>query len=470
MGAVWIALQAGCGGSSPPPAPPEAQTLPPDSPLARIHPDMGMREVTSILGEPYDTTEYTTGKQFIPFYNTWGGDQYRIAWRYRGIGRVIFTRHNAYVTDLRVLKVEYDPNEGGGPPPVAEGPPPAPPPPPPGDPPADAPEPSGDSYDDNDPSALTDFRSNLDPYGTWVDDPTYGTVWIPFAGPDFMPYETAGHWVHDDDWVWVSDYEWGSIPFHYGRWVPIEGRGWGWIPGREYRGAWVTWQVDDGYSYMGWAPAPPEFLWRGGAPVVFRAEFAPHYFYVPRADVFSPVVGTHIVRGDAAIAIRGRMHVLAPDRPGGRVAGPRPERFGYTADRIPHASGAEKAKLAHAQQLARPSTARAVGGHEPTRRGGAEPRAAAGEPRAGGRAPGAAGEPRGAAGEPAGSSVHTSEERPGGTKGTNEPAHVTNAGTAGQHAEPAGGPRPSGGAPPASHAPPPSHPAAPSHSGGNKKH
>src|SRR5262245_56205214 len=96
-----------------------------------------------------------------------------------------------------------------------------------------------DSYQDNDPSALTDFRAPLEPYGTWVDDSTYGTVWQPsrtVVGADFVPYSTAGHWVYDDDWVWVSDYEWGWAPFHYGRWVWIDGRGWIWIPGRVYRG------------------------------------------------------------------------------------------------------------------------------------------------------------------------------------------------------------------------------------------
>src|SRR5262249_10731580 len=82
---------------------------------------------------------------------------------------------------------------------------------------------SGD-YSDTDPSAVTDFQQPLSPYGVWVVDATYGTVWVPNAtvvGADFAPYQTAGHWALDDDgeWLWVSDYEWGYIPFHYGRWV-----------------------------------------------------------------------------------------------------------------------------------------------------------------------------------------------------------------------------------------------------------
>ena len=45
-------------------------------------------------------------------------------------------------------------------------------------------------YVDTDPSALGDFRQTLDPYGQWVEDGTYGTVWVPAAavvGPDFVP-------------------------------------------------------------------------------------------------------------------------------------------------------------------------------------------------------------------------------------------------------------------------------------------
>jgi hypothetical protein len=83
---------------------------------------------------------------------------------------------------------------------------------------------TGDDYADTDPSALTDFREPLAPYGQWVQDPTYGTIWVPDSaqvGADFAPYQTAGQWGMTDtgDWIWQSDYAWGYIPFHYGRWV-----------------------------------------------------------------------------------------------------------------------------------------------------------------------------------------------------------------------------------------------------------
>ena len=44
---------------------------------------------------------------------------------------------------------------------------------------AGAPADDSGGYADTDPSALSDFRSTLEPYGTWTDDPNYGSVWVP---------------------------------------------------------------------------------------------------------------------------------------------------------------------------------------------------------------------------------------------------------------------------------------------------
>ena len=227
----------------------------------------------------------------------------------------------------------------------------------------------GDEYDDDDPAALTDFRAALQPYGTWVDDPTYGTVWAPSAdavGPDFSPYVTAGHWAYDDDWVWVSDYEWGWGPFHYGRWVLIEGRGWVWIPGRVYRGAWVSWGIDDGYTYVGWAPLPPSFVWFGGVPVAFPVYVAPRWVYCPRGDVFAPGLRGRVVAGASAAPVAMRVRPYVPASPGVATAGPPPQKLGFQAAQIPHATGTA-AGVVRAQQFAHPSTAQSLGAHPPTR-------------------------------------------------------------------------------------------------------
>jgi hypothetical protein len=225
-----------------------------------------------------------------------------------------------------------------------------------------------DAYDDNDPSALTDFHQTLDSHGTWADDPTYGTVWVPSAGdvgPDFTPYATAGHWTYDNDYTWVSDYDWGWAPFHYGRWVLIDGRGWSWIPGREYRGSWVSWGVDDGYGYVGWYPMAPAFLWFGGVGMAYSFAIGPRWSYCGRGDVFSPVVGTRLVRGAAAAGIAGRVHAL-PSVNGMASHSPEPSKLGFSAAQIPHATGAASVGLAKAQQFSRASTATAAGAHPPS--------------------------------------------------------------------------------------------------------
>src|ERR1700726_3294310 len=66
-----------------------------------------------------------------------------------------------------------------------------PPQPPPQAPPPAEPEPEDVSYQS--------FYDQLSPYGQWIDDPHYGYVWLPDAGPDFKPYSTNGHWVYTNE-------------------------------------------------------------------------------------------------------------------------------------------------------------------------------------------------------------------------------------------------------------------------------
>ena len=72
---------------------------------------------------------------------------------------------------------------------------------------------------------------DLDDSGDWRDGGEYGHVWFPRVQADWAPYR-EGHWAWIDPWgyTWVDDSPWGYAPFHYGRWVSVEGR-WGWIPG-----------------------------------------------------------------------------------------------------------------------------------------------------------------------------------------------------------------------------------------------
>jgi hypothetical protein len=72
----------------------------------------------------------------------------------------------------------------------------------------------------------------LDQWGAWRVVPTYGAVWIPRAvAPGWAPY-SAGSWVWDPyyGWTWIDTAPWGWAPFHYGRWVVVDGF-WAWAPG-----------------------------------------------------------------------------------------------------------------------------------------------------------------------------------------------------------------------------------------------
>lgn len=110
-------------------------------------------------------------------------------------------------------------------------------------------------YDDN--VSLETFYEELAPYGVWINDPQYGRVWRPDVDQDeFRPYYSRGHWeMTRYGNTWVSDYDWGWAPFHYGRWYHHSRRGWLWIPGREWAPAWVSWR--SGGGHYGWAPLGP---------------------------------------------------------------------------------------------------------------------------------------------------------------------------------------------------------------------
>lgn len=268
-----------------------------------------------------------------------------------------------------------------------------------------------DEYADTDPSALTEFKPVLDGHGTWVDDPAYGTVWVPSAaevGTDFVPYSTAGRWTYDDStsWVWVSDYSWGWAPFHYGRWVNVSRHGWAWIPGRTYSGAWVTWRVGSpGYSYLGWSPAAPSWYWRNGYALGWHHPWTPYYSYCHYDHVYSPNVGTRVIRGPAAAPHEERTRTYVAAAPavsgGGRTAaapsvgpgrtsaaptvgndrvaaapavgaragalprvGPRPQEIGIRND-VVVAPPSDNSGLARAQILASPRTAVTQGAAPP---------------------------------------------------------------------------------------------------------
>ena len=110
------------------------------------------------------------------------------------------------------------------------------------------------------------FYDNIGDGGSWVEVADYGFCWQPsvaVSNRSWRPY-TDGYWAYTDvGWTWVSYEDFGWATYHYGRWVRLRGRGWIWVPGREWGPAWVSWRT--GGDYVGWAPLPP----RGGGDVIY---------------------------------------------------------------------------------------------------------------------------------------------------------------------------------------------------------
>lgn len=117
----------------------------------------------------------------------------------------------------------------------------------------------------------------LNAYGDWVYDGTYGNVWVPrtvVAG--WAPYRHGRwRWVAPWGWTWVDEAPWGFAPFHYGRWV-YAGARWCWWPGAYvarpvYAPALVGWVGSPGWNvsvsvgspgYVGWYPLAPWHAYR----------------------------------------------------------------------------------------------------------------------------------------------------------------------------------------------------------------
>lgn len=118
--------------------------------------------------------------------------------------------------------------------------------------------------------------SQLDSYGHWSRDASYGSVWYPSGLPsDWAPYRYGTwQWIRPWGWTWIDNAPWGFAPFHYGRWALI-GSHWAWVPGRLGRrpvyapalvsfvgaGSGATLELRAGES-VGWYPLAPGEAWQ----------------------------------------------------------------------------------------------------------------------------------------------------------------------------------------------------------------
>src|SRR5262245_27140209 len=136
------------------------------------------------------------------------------------------------------------------------------------------------------------FYSNLSPHGEWAVSGSYGRVWQPAEyRVGWNPYYD-GHWVYTDvGWAWVSDYEWGAIPYHYGTWVMDADIGWCWVPGYVWAPSWVVFRT--GPDFIGWAPVPVRYS--VGMSVVSRSYDPGAFVFVASRDFLAPRVRTYAV-------------------------------------------------------------------------------------------------------------------------------------------------------------------------------
>lgn len=143
----------------------------------------------------------------------------------------------------------------------------------------------------------------LDGYGDWVVDPTYGSVWVPqHIAIDWAPYRFGyWSWIGPWGWTWIDDAPWGFAPCHYGRWVHRR-EGWGWAPGPMhghhpvFAPALVAWvgERPGRYSdprhapHVGWVPL--------GYNEVYRPPYHASRNYLQNANASN----THLERGALA--------------------------------------------------------------------------------------------------------------------------------------------------------------------------
>ncbi len=132
-------------------------------------------------------------------------------------------------------------------------------------------------------SRETTGMESLDDYGTWMQTREYGAVWYPtHVVTGWAPYR-HGHWVWMSPWgwTWIDEAPWGFAPFHYGRWVIVNGR-WCWAPGRwaarpYYAPALVAWVSQPGVSIHIHAGYPV-----GWFPLGWGEVYYPSHHYSPR--------------------------------------------------------------------------------------------------------------------------------------------------------------------------------------------
>ncbi len=120
------------------------------------------------------------------------------------------------------------------------------------------------------PLLATDARIALAQHGRWQST-SLGDVWIPAVAEreEFVPFVTHGQWAQSERGPrWASEFSWGPIVFHYGRWVRV-GALWAWRYDGDYAMAPVSWRTSG--AHVGWSPlGSDEWCW-----LAFEELYAP---------------------------------------------------------------------------------------------------------------------------------------------------------------------------------------------------
>jgi FecR protein len=152
---------------------------------------------------------------------------------------------------------------------------------------------------------------DLDGYGQWVDEPSYGMVWVPVVAAGWAPYHYGyWNWIAPWGWNWIAYEPWGFAPSHYGRWVYAP-HGWAWVPGPRwgatpvYSPALVAWR---GERYP---RTNPDIMHRpkvGWVPLGFNEVYDPPFHasadYLRAANLSN----THLGQVDVERYIDARQH------------------------------------------------------------------------------------------------------------------------------------------------------------------
>jgi len=179
--------------------------------------------------------------------------------------------------------------------------------------PAPAPYAPGPAVAEAAPVSLDYFQAQLGPYGRWVEVAGVGPCWVPFESnnPTWRPYFDQGRWVFTDQgWFWQSDYPWGEIAFHYGRWFRDFNYGWVWAPAYDWAPAWVSWRYAEGDGFCGWAPLPVAARFEVGVGLTFRGGLAVDVDFGLPVDAFVFIGFNHFWERDYHVYMvdRERVH------------------------------------------------------------------------------------------------------------------------------------------------------------------